>query len=389
MRDLSIWARTFVPLLFSLAACESRALSPDPGAAPAQPTGTTPVVGPTQRDCSQGVRLADPALDGAIHAAIGLPPGPISALDAAGLTELRAPELGIRSLAGMECFVNLELLELNLNDITDISPLAALVNLTALDLNQNNVHTISAVARMTNLVELDLVDNGIDDLRPVTGLPNLFRLALSGNAIQDLRPLHDLPQLRMLELEGNAISDVSPLTALDTLGEVWLSRNPLVNLSPIASIPSLYSLTLVDTPSADLSTLASSSLINIDLSHNTVPMLVRLPPQQFFPSLKWISFADSALGDAEIIRLLPMLSALDLESLVLTDNQISNLAPLAQTRSGNLYLTNNQITDLSPILAFPSPPVLFVDVRTNPFDCGAQSATIAGAGPIYIYTDCP
>jgi internalin A len=389
MRDLSIWARTVVPLLFSLAACESRALAPDPGAAPAQPTGTTPVVGPTERDCSQGVQLADPALDAAIHAAIGLPPGPISALDAAGLTELRAPELGIRSLAGMECFVNLELLQLNRNDIIDISPLAGLVNLTALDLNENNVRVIAAVARMTNLVELDLVDNGIDDLRPVTGLPNLFQLALSGNAIQDLRPLHDLPQLRMLVLEGNAISDVSPLTALDSLGEVWLSRNPLVNLSPIASIPSLYSLTLVDTPSANLSTLTSPSLINIDLSHNTLASFVRLRPGDFFPSLTWISFADSGLGDDDINRLLPTLAALDLESLVLTDNQISNLAPFAQTRSGNLYLTNNQITDLSPILMFPSPPLQFVDVRTNPFDCAAQSPTIHGAGPIYIYTDCP
>jgi internalin A len=335
------------------------------------------------------VRLQDPALDGAVRAALGVPTGPIPPPAATELTELRASGLGIRSLFGIQCFVNLQFIDLIQNEIADISPLADLVNLTELDLNENQVQSIAPLSRLTALRELELTQNAVVDLRPLAGLVNLERLGLTDNAIQDLEPLRQLSNVRMLSVDGNAIHHIEPLTGLTNLGELWLSRNPVTNLSPIAWIPSLYSLTLADVPSADLSTLTSSSLINIDLSHNTVPTLVRLPPQPFLPSLKWISFADSALGDADINRLLPTLAALDLESLVLTDNQISNLAPFAQTRTGNLYLTNNQIADLSPILTLPSPPLLFVDVRTNPFDCGAQAATIAGAGPIYIYTDCP
>ena len=117
---------------------------------------------------------------------------------------------------------------------------------------------------------------------------------------------------------------------------------------------------------------------------------MRLPPQQSFPSLKWISFADSAgIGDADINRLLPTLAALDLESLVLTDNQISNLAPFAQTRTGNLYLTNNQITDLPRSShCRRRPSCSWMSART-PSIAAARPRPSPARGPIYIYTDCP
>lgn len=389
MRDLRIWAGTVVPLLFSLAACNGGALQPDPGSQTAPPTGVGPV-GPTRPPCDQLVRLQDPALDAVVHEAMGLPAGsPIPPIAVPQVTELRGDGMGIRSLAGIECFTGLQLLDLIDNQIMDISPVAGLVNLTVLDLNGNRVQSIAAVARLTNLTELELTQNLITDIRPLASLVNLERLGLTDNAISDVEPLRGLTNVRMLWIEGNAVHDIEPLTGMTNLGELSLSRNPVTNLSPLASIASLYSLTLANAPSADLSTLSSDTLINIDLSHNTVAAVLRLPPQSFFPSLVWISFAESAFTDTDINRLLPMLSGLNVESLIITDNQISSLAPFAQVHAMNLYFTNNRITDLSPILTFPSPPLLFVDVRENPFDCDAQAATIHGAGPIYIYTDCP
>jgi Leucine-rich repeat (LRR) protein len=389
MRDLRIWAGTVVPLVLSLAACDRGALQPDPGGQTAPPTDMRPV-GPTRPPCDQLVQLADPALDAVVHEAMGIPAGsPIPPISAPGLSELRADGMGIRSLAGIECFTGLQLLDLIDNQIMDISPVANLVNLTELDLNGNRVQSIAAVARLTKLTELELTQNLITDIRPLASLVNLERLGLTDNAINNVEPLRGLTRVRMLWIDGNAIHDIEPLTGMTNLGELTLSRNPVTNLSSLASIASLYSLTLADAPSADLSTLSSDTLVNIDLSHNTVATVLRLPPQSRFPNLVWISFSDSAFNDTDINRLLPVLRGLTVESLVVTDNQISNLAPFAQTHAGNLYFTNNRITDLSPILTFPSPPLLFVDVRTNPFDCDAQAATIHGAGPIYIYTDCP
>lgn len=389
MRDLRIWAGTVVPLVLSLAACDGRPLQPDPGSQTTPPSDGRPV-GPTRPPCDQIIQLQDPALDAAVHEAMGIPAGsPIPPISVPQLSELRLDGLGIRSLAGIECFTGLTLLDFIDNQVSDISPVAGLLNLTVLDMNGNRVQSIAAVARLTNLTELDATQNLITDIRPLSSLVNLERLGLTDNAIHDVEPLRSLTNVRMLSLDGNAIHDIEPLTGMTNLGELLLSRNPVTNLSPLASIASLYSLTLANTPSADLSTLSSDSLINIDLSNNTVATDLRLPPQSLFPSLVWLSFAESAFSDTDINRLLPVLRGLEIDQLIITDNQISNLAPFAQIHAGNLFLTNNRITDLSPILTFASPPLMFVDVRENPFDCSAQAATIHNAGPIYIYTDCP
>ena len=378
-----------MPLVLLMAACDGRPLQPDPGGQTATPTDSRPV-GPSRPMCDVLVQVPDPALDAVIHDAMGIPAGnPIPPISAPGLSELRADGMGIRSLSGIECFTGLTLLDLIDNQIQDISPVAGLVNLTELDLNGNKVQSIAAVARLTNLTELELTQNLITDIRPLASLVNLERLGLTDNSIHDVEPLRSLVNVRVLSLDGNAIQDIEPLTGMTNLGELLLSRNPVTNLSPIAFIPSLYSLTLANTPSADLSTLSSDSLINIDLSNNTVATDLRLPPQSLFPSLVWLSFAESAFSDTDINRLLPVLRGLEIDQLIITDNQISNLTPFAQIHAGNLFLTNNRITDLSPILTFASPPLMFVDVRENPFDCSAQAATIHGAGPIYIYTDCP
>ena len=85
---------------------------------------------------------------------------------------------------------------------------------------------------------------------------------------------------------------------------------------------------------------------------------------------------------------MPVLANRTIEQLLLDDNEITNLAPFVETPYMNLFFANNRITDLSPILTFPSPPVLFLDVRGNPFDCAQQADIIAAAAPMFVYTEC-
>ena len=81
-----------------------------------------------------------------------------------GLTALSAPGLGISDLTGLEYCIDLIILSLANNQISDISALAGLTNL---DLFLNQIIDITALAGLTNLVTLDLAGNAIIDIGPL------------------------------------------------------------------------------------------------------------------------------------------------------------------------------------------------------------------------------
>ena len=92
---------------------------------------------------------------------------------------------------------------------------------------------------LESLTSLDLEDNNISDISPLTGLTNLEELGLDGNEISDISPLSGLTNLEMLGLDGNEISDISPLSGLTNLEELWLDRNPLSPEAIYLHIPQL------------------------------------------------------------------------------------------------------------------------------------------------------
>ncbi|HAZ48390.1 MAG TPA: hypothetical protein DDW76_32015, partial [Cyanobacteria bacterium UBA11369] len=84
---------------------------------------------------------------------------------------------------------NLTYLNLQNNQIADISPLLTLTNLTHLDLNNNQIADISPLSALTNLTHLILVHNQIADISPLSALTNLTFLDLYNNQIADISPL--------------------------------------------------------------------------------------------------------------------------------------------------------------------------------------------------------
>jgi hypothetical protein len=75
------------------------------------------------------VVFKDPNLEAAVREALNIPTGPITSDDMAKLTSLDAHERNIQDLSGLEYAVNLQWLDLDGNQITDISPLSGLTNL--------------------------------------------------------------------------------------------------------------------------------------------------------------------------------------------------------------------------------------------------------------------
>ena len=126
----------------------------------------------------------------------------ITARDMAKLTHLYAGRREIKDLTGLEFATNLTDLDLNNNQIGNLSPLAALVNLEYLNISDNplSASDLTPIAGLTNLEFLNLAETEISDLSALAALTNLVTLELWRNSISDLTPLAGLTQLEILFL---------------------------------------------------------------------------------------------------------------------------------------------------------------------------------------------
>ena len=125
----------------------------------------------------------------------------------------------IVDITGLEYAKNLRYLNLggNNNHIQDLRPLAGLVHLTSLHIWHTTLKgpvTDLDLRPLTNLVQLEvlsLTGNGITDITPLSHLTKLRKLHLTHNYITDITPLSHLIELRELKLRNNYIEDFSPV----------------------------------------------------------------------------------------------------------------------------------------------------------------------------------
>jgi len=116
----------------------------------------------------------------------------------------------------------------NLNHI--ISHLKDLTKITTLNLDNNQIKDISPLRDLANLSNLFLHQNQISDISPLKDLKNLTSLGLYNNGIKDIYALKNLKNLKILGLYNNQISDISILKDLKKLSKVDLSDNSIAEL---------------------------------------------------------------------------------------------------------------------------------------------------------------
>ena len=165
---------------------------------------------------AQQVEIPDPNLRRAIREALNLP-GDAAITQAAmrRLTKLEARDRGITDLSGLEFATNLQHIELPLNPISNLAPLATLVQLHTLYLWRCEITDVMPLANLTQLKYLDLSHNDrIIHISPLANLTQLVELNLSHNRIVDVNSLAHLTNLELLYIEGNLIVDHSPLDGL-------------------------------------------------------------------------------------------------------------------------------------------------------------------------------
>lgn len=105
-------------------------------------------------------------------------------------TSLSLKQYGIRSLAGIESFENLQNLDLSGNEISDISPVGKLERLQSLNLSDNNIMDIGPLRGLQQLKELDISKNRINSFVHLNYLKKLTSLKLLNNKSEEFSQIY-------------------------------------------------------------------------------------------------------------------------------------------------------------------------------------------------------
>jgi Leucine-rich repeat (LRR) protein len=285
------------------------------------------------------------------------PPPVILAEELRKLTGLRATNLGITDLTGLECAQRLETLGLAGNAIADLDPLRSITGIRQLELSNNRVTDLSVLEGFERLERVTLDGNGIKDLRPIARITSLQFVDLARNEISDIAPLSRLVQLRGLVLSQNKVTDVTPLRGLTELVAVELDENMIDDVSAFERLTKLRYVDLDGNAVPSVASLADATdLIQLEVSGNALTDLVGLADK---PRLLDVRANENMIATTEGLRGVGALTNLELGS-----NRITAL-PGVESLFGlrRLQLADNQVTDIAAIANLPS--MRDLDIRQN------------------------
>ena len=341
------------------------------------------------------IQLTDPTLRAEIARQLGKTDGQtITASELAALTELSlspGPDsTAVTDLSGLEHATALETLDISDNDIVDLAPLVCLTNLATLNAAGNQITDLAPLRGLTNLKRLYLHDNAITNITPLGGLTGLVGLDLSFNQITDISTLRGLTGLTQLGIGGNQITDLSPLAGLTALEALYLFDNDIADIADLSGLASLDVLWADGNQITSTTNLAAlTSLGYLDIRYNeiadTAPLdtltgTVHTQPQNDTPAeipdpslrtavqtaLGLGAFQTPTIGQlatletlerigpqgdpAPITSLEGLQHAVNLKTLTLRSNQITNITPIAGlTKLQRLSLQANAVTDITPL----------------------------------------
>jgi len=268
----------------------------------------------------------DPNLEIIIRYILNKPDGAIAENQLLSLDSLYLPPVisnKVSSLNGLEFCKNLVYLEMGLQNIADISPIAPLTKLVVLNLTQNRlIADITALANLTNLEWLDLDSNLIEDISSLTNLTKLKYLNLQLNPVKSINALENMHDLEKFLLFQAVLDNISALANLTKLKQLWIIGSGLHDISVLENLTDLQNLHLADNDIEDISAFTKMK------------------------KLEWL-----ALDLNNVSNILPLKSLPNLRYIRLWDNQISEIKPLIENPAINkgdiVGLDNNPLNEKS------------------------------------------
>ena len=278
--------------------------------------------------------------------------------------DLRGKGLTDADILPLAEMTSLKKLQLDGNQLTDLSPLEDLIQLEVLHLGgdargNESLQDLSSLAGLTHLKELYLPASSLSDLSPLANLTGLECLALrEGEAhtsgVTDLSPLAGLTQMRDLYLMAGSLDSLeflSGMTQLESLRIHVTGKSSVQDLSPLSSLTSLKRLELPATTGdscIDISPIASlTSLEDFQFGCN----IPSLEPLRELVSLNTLVLNDQpGRAEGQFQSLEPLAGLENLTSLTIRAGGVTDLSPLAGLHKLQfLTLHTPAATDLSPL----------------------------------------
>jgi Leucine-rich repeat (LRR) protein len=268
----------------------------------------------------QNINVPDANLREAIRSSLNISSDTLTCVDMASLIEIEendGVDKGISSLEGLQYAIYLQDAQLWDNAVTDASPLADLENIEWLNLNKNQISDLTPFQNLTSLRGLFLCceSNTYTDIAPLANLTTLERLDIGGHQLGDvsLSVLTNLSSLEYLWTWDNAINDPSFLTQLENIVFLELGGNEIEDISFVDQLPKLEGIVLGYNPITDLTPIFDETqLTELDLENFE---LVYIDFLRTFTQLQILDLANNniddltplventGLGDGDFIRL--------------------------------------------------------------------------------------
>ncbi|KAI9843513.1 MAG: hypothetical protein M1837_006267 [Sclerophora amabilis] len=289
----------------------------------------------------------------------------------------------IDSLEGFRNLVHLRELTADDNEICSLDGIFELDGLMSLRMRRNRLTSVDfGEANLRNLTQLDLQGNQVVNISNLHILPELVHLNLNGNQLSRfaIDPSAPLKRLESLKLRSNRLDflNVSPLPNLRAL---HLDRNHIRVIQGLSKTKRLDTLSMREQSFLETTQEQSTEadILPFDYYHEIRRLFLsgtclsssyRLNPTIFFLNLQSLQLASSGLSTlpAKFGRLLPNVRILNLNF-----NALSSLRPLLGIiRLKKLYAAGNRISRLRRTAAVLSrfDSLTKLDLRNNPLTLG-------------------
>ncbi|MBF8962991.1 UvrD-helicase domain-containing protein [Pontibacter sp. FD36] len=138
---------------------------------------------------------------------------------------------------------HLDLLDLNLSDLTPVSFLSELKSICAFG---NRISDLSPLSNLSKLENLDVADNVLSSIDAVANLKSLTMLSFASNFITSLQPIKNLHNLIFLNAINNGLTSLDYIENLKSLSILWAYENHIVNLAPLQNLSNIGALLISD-----------------------------------------------------------------------------------------------------------------------------------------------
>lgn len=252
-----------------------------------------------------------------------------------------------KTLEPVKVLSNLEHINLDNNNFTQLSDLSNFPHLKILSIRSNQLDSLDRLPLLNELEEFYAGENPfVSGLSKLKNIPNVKKVEMPGVGISDIHALSELKKLESLDVSRNNVSEFLPLSKLENLSQLYIGNTFRGKLD---SFPTLLSLKYLDISQNDITVSNAAEILNqikscvnistLSVSNNTLSNLYALVNE----------------GSSSII--FP-----NLESIYLQNNSLYGVAGVGvYQKLKEIYLANNSIKDIEPAFKLTNLEVLSIE----------------------------